>query len=229
MSSSTVSPNHAVLEYPMPVKICCLGAGYVGGPTMSVIALKCPDVKVTVCDLNERRIAAWNSSNLPIYEPGLQEVVEEARGRNLFFSTDIDAAIRECTIIFVSVNTPTKTSGIGAGEAADLTYWVSAKQPPNARKQTTHAPRAPPAPISPPLIRARSRLSHLSRMFLACFPKFSGAGGSSHRCGLQLGRGRAGTEDHRGEVDRPRQDGRRHGARHGRLVRGHRLPGPLQP
>ena len=116
-----------VLAYPDPgVKICCLGAGYVGGPTMSVIAMKCPDIKVTVCDLNERRIAAWNSSNLPIYEPGLQEVVEEARGRNLFFSTDIDAAIRECTIIFVSVNTPTKTSGIGAGEAADLTYWVRA-------------------------------------------------------------------------------------------------------
>lgn len=90
---------------------------------MSVIAMKCPDIKVTVCDLNERRIAAWNSETLPIYEPGLQEVVEEARGRNLFFSTDIDAAIRECTIIFVSVNTPTKTTGIGAGEAADLTYW----------------------------------------------------------------------------------------------------------
>jgi len=90
---------------------------------MTVIAKMCPDIKVTVCDLNERRIAAWNSSTLPIYEPGLQEVVEEARGRNLFFSTDIDAAIREATIIFVSVNTPTKTSGIGAGEAADLTYW----------------------------------------------------------------------------------------------------------
>ena len=118
------APHNSVLEYPEQVKICCLGAGYVGGPTMSVIALKCPDVKVTVCDLNERRIAAWNSSNLPIYEPGLQEVVEEARGRNLFFSTDIDAAIKECTIIFVSVNTPTKKSGIGAGEAADLTYWV---------------------------------------------------------------------------------------------------------
>ena len=111
------------LEYPNPPKICCLGAGYVGGPTMSMIAKQCPDIKVTVCDLNERRIAAWNSPNLPIYEPGLQEVVEEARGRNLFFSTDIDAAIRECTIIFVSVNTPTKKSGIGAGEAADLTYW----------------------------------------------------------------------------------------------------------
>jgi len=118
-----MSASNSVIEYPMPQKICCLGAGYVGGPTMSVIAKKCPNIKVTVCDLNERRIAAWNSSNLPIYEPGLQEVVEEARGRNLFFSTDIDAAIRECTIIFVSVNTPTKTSGIGAGEAADLTYW----------------------------------------------------------------------------------------------------------
>merc|ERR1712127_508504 len=118
----TMAPE-AVPVYPDPVKICCLGAGYVGGPTMSVISKMCPDIKVTVCDLNERRIAAWNSANLPIYEPGLQEVVEEARGRNLFFSTDIDAAIRECTIIFVSVNTPTKKSGIGAGEAADLTYW----------------------------------------------------------------------------------------------------------
>jgi len=117
------------MDYPTAPKICCLGAGYVGGPTMAVMALKCPDVKVTVCDLNERRIAAWNSDNLPIYEPGLQEVVEEARGRNLFFSTDIDAAIRECTIIFVSVATPTKKSGIGAGEAADLTYWeLAARQ-----------------------------------------------------------------------------------------------------
>jgi len=123
MSSSTIAPNNTVSEYPKQTKICCLGAGYVGGPTMAVMALKCPDVKVIVTDLNERRIAAWNSSNLPIYEPGLQEVVEEARGRNLFFSTDIDAAIRECSIIFVSVATPTKTSGIGAGEAADLTYW----------------------------------------------------------------------------------------------------------
>merc|ERR1719198_2027166 len=111
------------IPYQKEVKICCLGAGYVGGPTMAVIAKMCPHVKVTVCDLNERRIAAWNSANLPIYEPGLQDVVEEALGRNLFFSTDIDAAVRDCTIIFVSVNTPTKTSGIGAGEAADLTYW----------------------------------------------------------------------------------------------------------
>merc|ERR1719240_2465601 len=112
-----------------PPKICCLGAGYVGGPTMAVMAKMCPDIKVTVTDLNERRIAAWNSPNLPIDEPGLQAVVEEARGRNLFFSTDIDAAIKECTIIFVSVATPTKTSGIGAGEAADLTYWeLAARQ-----------------------------------------------------------------------------------------------------
>jgi len=119
MASSSTGPK----AYPNPPKICCLGAGYVGGPTMAVMAKMCPDVKVTVTDLNERRIAAWNSSSLPIYEPGLQEVVEEARGRNLFFSTDIDAAILECSIIFVSVATPTKTSGIGAGEAADLTYW----------------------------------------------------------------------------------------------------------
>ena len=117
MSSSGTN----VIDYPAQTKICCLGAGYVGGPTMAVMALKCPDVKVTVTDLNERRIAAWNSANLPIYEPGLQEVVEEARGRNLFFSTDIDAAIRECTIIFVSVATPTKTSGIGAGEESAAT------------------------------------------------------------------------------------------------------------
>ena len=76
-----MSSNNSVLEYPEPAKICCLGAGYVGGPTMAVMALKCPDIKVIVTDLNERRIAAWNSDNLPIYEPGLQEVVEEARGR----------------------------------------------------------------------------------------------------------------------------------------------------
>merc|ERR1719258_674801 len=120
---SVTMASKDVIPYPKSPKICCLGAGYVGGPTMAVMALKCPDIKVIVTDLNERRIAAWNSSNLPIYEPGLQEVVEEARGRNLFFSTDIDAAIRECSIIFVSVATPTKTSGIGAGEAADLTYW----------------------------------------------------------------------------------------------------------
>lgn len=102
------------------LRICCMGAGYVGGPTMAVIALKAPRVKVTVVDLSEKQIAAWNSDDLPIYEPGLFEIVKEVRGRNLFFSTDIDTAIREADIIFVSVNTPTKTSGIGAGRAANI-------------------------------------------------------------------------------------------------------------
>ena len=105
--------------------ICCIGAGYVGGPTMSVIAQKCPHISVTVVDINEKRIAAWNDDNLdnlPIYEPGLPEVVKEARGRNLFFSTEVDKAIDEAEMIFISVNTPTKTYGIGKGMAADLKY-----------------------------------------------------------------------------------------------------------
>lgn len=104
------------------MNICCIGAGYVGGPTMAMIARKCPDIRVTVVDINRDRIAAWNSSELPVYEPGLQEVVEAARGKNLFFSTDVDDAIRAADIIFVSVNTPTKTYGVGAGRAADLKY-----------------------------------------------------------------------------------------------------------
>ena len=103
--------------------ILCIGAGYVGGPTMAMIAAKCPDYRVTVVDINTQRIAAWNSANLPIYEPGLDELVRTARGRNLFFSTDIDGGIRDNDIIFVSVNTPTKTFGAGAGMAADLQYW----------------------------------------------------------------------------------------------------------
>lgn len=106
-------------------KICCIGAGYVGGPTMAVIAQKCPDIKVTVVDLNEERIAAWNDEdveNIPIYEPGLSEVVAEARGRNLFFSTEVEQAIDEAQLIFISVNTPTKTYGKGKGMAADLKY-----------------------------------------------------------------------------------------------------------
>ena len=105
--------------------ICCLGAGYVGGPTMSVIALKCPDIKVTVVDLNEVRIAAWNDENLdnlPIYEPGLLETVQCARGKNLFFSTEIDETLKESDIIFISVNTPTKDYGSGKGKAADLRF-----------------------------------------------------------------------------------------------------------
>ncbi|KAL7981689.1 hypothetical protein Chor_010884 [Crotalus horridus] len=103
-------------------KICCIGAGYVGGPTCSVIAQMCPKIKVTVVDVNEARIAAWNSDTLPIYEPGLKEVVESCRGNNLFFSTDIDDAIREADLVFISVNTPTKTYGMGKGRAADLKY-----------------------------------------------------------------------------------------------------------
>ncbi|KAA8895091.1 UDP-glucose/GDP-mannose dehydrogenase family, NAD binding domain-containing protein [Sphaerosporella brunnea] len=107
-------------------KICCLGAGYVGGPTCAVIAARNPHVQVTIVDLNALRIAAWNSDDLPIYEPGLDEVVKSCRGRNLFFSTDVDKAIIEADLIFVSVNTPTKTQGMGAGFAADLGYVESA-------------------------------------------------------------------------------------------------------
>ncbi|XP_078509569.1 UDP-glucose 6-dehydrogenase-like [Lissotriton helveticus] len=103
-------------------RICCIGAGYVGGPTCTVIAQMCPEVTVTVVDINEDRIKAWNSPQLPIFEPGLQEVVESCRGVNLFFSTDIKEAIRGADIIFISVNTPTKTFGIGKGRAADLKY-----------------------------------------------------------------------------------------------------------
>ncbi len=107
----------------MKKTILCIGAGYVGGPTMAVIADKCPDYKVIVVDMNAERIAAWNSDDLPIYEPGLDEVVRRARGRNLFFSTDVIGGIKQAGIIFVSVNTPTKTFGAGAGKAANLQYW----------------------------------------------------------------------------------------------------------
>lgn len=107
------------------MKICCIGAGYVGGPTMAMIALKSPDIQVTVVDMNAARIAAWNSAKLPIYEPGLDEVVQQARGRNLHFSTDVAGAIKAADMIFVSVNTPTKTYGVGAGRAADLRYIES--------------------------------------------------------------------------------------------------------
>jgi UDPglucose 6-dehydrogenase len=104
-------------------KILCIGAGYVGGPTMAMIARKCPDYKITVVDINAARIAAWNGPEIPIYEPGLEEVVRQQRNKNLFFSTDVDAGIREADIIFVAVNTPTKSFGEGAGKAADLQYW----------------------------------------------------------------------------------------------------------
>ena len=103
--------------------IVCIGAGYIGGPTMAVIALKNPGRKVYVVDIDQARIDAWNSENLPIFEPGLKEVVEQVRGRNLFFSTDIEGCIKKCDIIFVGVNTPTKMFGRGAGRASDLQYW----------------------------------------------------------------------------------------------------------
>ncbi|AGC78685.1 UDPglucose 6-dehydrogenase [Nonlabens dokdonensis] len=105
--------------------ICCIGAGYVGGPTMTMIAAKCPHIKVNVVDINNDRIALWNDSNvdnIPIYEPGLSELVGQTRGKNLFFSTDVNAAIHQADMIFISVNTPTKTYGVGKGMAADLKY-----------------------------------------------------------------------------------------------------------
>lgn len=105
-------------------KIVCIGAGYVGGPTCAVVAFKCPHIQVTIVDINQARIDAWNDPdfNLPIYEPGLVDVVKGCRGRNLFFSTEVDKGIAEADLIFVSVNTPTKKSGLGAGFAADLNY-----------------------------------------------------------------------------------------------------------
>ena len=117
----THSNNHMKIS-----SICCLGAGYVGGPTMAMIAAKCPDIQVTVADMNSQRIDAWNSDELPVYEPGLGAVVAAARGRNLHFTTDIRAAIVAADLIFVSVGTPTKTYGIGAGRAADLRYIEAA-------------------------------------------------------------------------------------------------------
>ncbi len=104
--------------------ICCIGAGYVGGPTMAVIALKCPEINVTIVDKDQNKIDRWNGpfDNLPVYEPGLAEIVEKTRDKNLFFSSDIDLAIQKAEIIFMAVNTPTKKYGKGAGMAADLSH-----------------------------------------------------------------------------------------------------------
>jgi len=107
------------------MNICCIGAGYVGGTTMPVIADRCPAVRTTIVDMNAARIAEWNSDRLPVYEPGLEEVVRRVRGRNLSFSTDVAGAIKRADLIFVCVNTPTKTYGLGAGRAADLSYIES--------------------------------------------------------------------------------------------------------
>lgn len=104
------------------MNICCIGAGYVGGPTMAMIASRCPDIQVNVVDVNDERIAAWNSDALPIFEPGLDDIVEGARGKNLHFHTRVEDAIRDADIVFVCVGTPTKAAGIGAGRAADLRY-----------------------------------------------------------------------------------------------------------
>ncbi len=113
----------------IPIKnICCIGAGYVGGPTMTVMASKCPHLNFNVVDINEERIASWNNKNLselPIFEPGLKDLVNKTRNKNLFFSTNIKEAIELADIIFISVNTPTKTKGLGAGKSSDL-KWVEA-------------------------------------------------------------------------------------------------------
>lgn len=111
------------MENKFQKNILCIGAGYVGGPTMAMIAYKCPQYKVTVVDINHERIKQWDSNELPVYEPGLDEVVQATRGKNLFFDIDIEKGIKESDIIFVGVNTPTKTFGAGAGMAADLQYW----------------------------------------------------------------------------------------------------------
>ena len=100
--------------------ICCVGAGYVGGPTMAVIAKNNPDIDVIVVDISQERIDAWNSDNLPIYEPGLDDIIKEVRNKNLFFTTDINKSIKKSEIIFISVNTPTKTYGIGNGYSSDI-------------------------------------------------------------------------------------------------------------
>ena len=121
-------------------RICCIGAGYVGGPTMAVIADRCPHVQVQVVDINKSRIDAWNDAdlgNLPVYEPGLDCVVERVRGRNLSFSTDVTASIAVADMVFISVNTPTKTKGLGAGQASDL-RWVEACAREVAQAATGH-------------------------------------------------------------------------------------------
>ena len=110
------------------INICCIGAGYVGGPTMTVMADKCPEIKINVVDLNSERINAWNNNDvtkIPIFEPGLSEIIKNVRGKNLFFSHDVDSAISAADIIFICVNTPTKAKGLGAGRASDL-KWVEA-------------------------------------------------------------------------------------------------------
>ena len=121
-------------------KICCIGAGYVGGPTMAVFANYCSNIKITVVDINKNRIDAWNSDNaseFPIFEPQLDKLVLQCRGKNLFFTTDLEKSISEADMIFISVNTPTKTKGVGAGKASDL-KWVEASARQIARFSRSH-------------------------------------------------------------------------------------------
>ena len=128
------------MDAPSIRSICCIGAGYVGGPTMAVVADRCPHIQVTVVDLNEERIGAWNSADLsllPVYEPGLDEVVGRARGRNLHFTTSVEGAIASADMVFISVNTPTKTHGVGAGQASDL-KWIEACARMLAKAATGH-------------------------------------------------------------------------------------------
>ena len=108
--------------------ICCIGAGYVGGPTMAVIALKCPEIKINIVDIDKSKIDLWNSNNLddlPVFEPGLSDIISEVRDKNLFFRTDVDECIDKADMVFMAVNTPTKTEGEGKGMAADLKYVES--------------------------------------------------------------------------------------------------------
>ena len=126
MTTQLMNPQR--MSTPPIRSICCIGAGYVGGPTMAVIADRCPQIQVTVVDLNAARIAAWNAPDLgqlPVYEPGLDQVVARCRGRNLHFSTAVEPAIAAADMVFLSVNTPTKTRGVGAGQASDL-RWIEA-------------------------------------------------------------------------------------------------------
>ena len=126
-------------------RICCIGAGYVGGPTMAVIADRCPEIEVTVVDINQARIDAWNDadlSRLPVYEPGLDAVVGRARGRNLTFSTAVEATVASADMVFISVNTPTKTKGLGAGQASDLRWCKRSFTARGSKvKTTTHSLR----------------------------------------------------------------------------------------
>ena len=126
--------------YPTIKNICCIGAGYVGGPTMTVMASKCPDLNFHVVDINKERIKAWNNedlSKLPIFEPGLKELIASTRNKNLFFSNQVKNAIESSDIIFISVNTPTKTKGLGAGKSSDL-KWVEASAREVARFSKGH-------------------------------------------------------------------------------------------